>query len=68
MITRLQNSCYCEDGDTRNANFQDAASKYSQRSAIGHKVRKIKIKALTMLKSDLLSELQYHAYNSKYVS
>ena len=34
MITRLQNLCYCEDGDIRNANFQVAASEYSQRSLL----------------------------------
>ena len=41
---------------------------YSQRSAIGHKVQKIKVEVLTILNTDRLSELQDHVYNSKYVS
>ncbi len=68
MITRLQNVWYCEDGDIRKANFQVAVSEYLQRSAIGHYVQKIKVEVLTILNSDLLSEVQYHAHNSKYVS
>ncbi len=68
MIIRLQNLGYCEDRDIRNANFQDAVSEYSLGLAIGYKVQKIKVEVLTMLNSDLLSELQYYAYNSKYLS
>ena len=70
MIISLQNLCYCENSDIWNTNFQDAVSEYSQRSAIGHLVQKNKVEVLTMLNSDLLQELQYHAYinNSKYVS
>ncbi len=67
MATRLQNLYQCKYKDMRNAIFQDAGSEYSQRSPIGHWVQKIKIEVLCMQIPDLLSELQYHAYNSKYL-
>ena len=68
MIVREQNLVIVRKRIKEMQMFTILPLEYSQRSAIGYEVHKIKVEVLTMLNTDLLSELQDHVYNSKSVS